>query len=71
MKSATTVSISSFLSHHDLDRQLVRRGGLEFAQVHAHAAVAVDIDDDAVRLGELRAYGCRKAEAHRAHAAGG
>ena len=66
------------LAHHavavvveddDLDRQLVGRGGLEFTEIHAHAAVAVDVDHDAVRLRELRADGGWQAEAHRAHAA--
>ena len=64
-------AVAEVVEHHDLDRQVVGRDGLELAEVHADAGVAVDVDDQAVALGELRADRRRQAESHGAHAAGG
>ena len=53
------------------DRELlaVERGQL--LDVHEEAAVAVDVDDQGVREGRLRAHRGGQAEAHRAQAARG
>ena len=38
-------AVAAVVEHHDLDRQIVGRHGLELADVHADAGVAVDVDD--------------------------
>ena len=63
-------AVTEVIQHDDFDGQVVGRGRLKLANVHANAGVTVDIDDDAIGLRELRADRGRQTEAHRAHAAG-
>jgi hypothetical protein len=64
-------AVAAVVEHHHLDRQIVGGDGLHFADIHANAGVAVDVDDQAIALRELRADGRRQTETHGAHAARG
>ena len=64
-------AVAEVVQHHHLHGQVVGGDGLELAQVHADAGVAVDVDHEPVAVGELRADRRRQAEAHGAHAARG
>src|ERR1700728_699797 len=64
-------AVAEIVEHHDLHRQAVGARRLELADVHANAGVAVNVYNQALRTGDLRADGRREAKAHGAHAAGG
>ena len=64
-------AVAEIVQHDDLDRQVVGGDGLELADVHADARIAIDVDHELVAPRELRADRGRQAESHRAHAAGG
>src|SRR4029077_20781024 len=62
-------AVAAIVQNHYFDRQIIGRDGFEFADVHANAGIAVDIDDQAAALRILRAHRRRQAEPHGAHAA--
>ena len=66
----TDHTVAKIIEDHNLDWQSVSGGRFELANIHSHAAVAVDIDDKPVALCKLGADCGGQTEAHRAHAAG-
>ena len=56
---------------YHFNRNIFRKDGAEFLNVHLERTVAVDIDDGFFRNGEFRAHGSGKPEAHGAETAGG
>ena len=63
-------AITEVVENDDLDREPVGSRGFKLADVHAHAAVAVDVDNEAIRFGNLGADGGRQSKPHRPHASG-
>src|SRR5207247_4097926 len=57
-------AVAQVVQEQHLHRDVVGGEGLELAQVHADRAVAVDVDDEPARVGELRADGGGEPEAH-------
>ena len=64
-------AVGMVVEQQDLDRQAERADGVELAEVHAEAAVAIDHEHAGVGIGADGADGGRKAEAHGAETAGG
>ena len=55
--SLTHHAVAEVVQHHHLDREVVGRDRFQFAEVHAHTGIAIDIDDQTVRMRELRTDG--------------
>ena len=80
MRIALAVQQLLPLAHHahplvvqdeDLDRQAVLNGRRHLLHGHLHAGVAADVDDQALRVGQLDAHGGGQAVAHGAEPPGG
>src|SRR6185437_13432125 len=64
-------AVAEVVEDDDLDGQIVGGDRLELADVHADARIAIDIYDEPLGVGDLRADRGRQTKAHGSHAAGG
>ena len=62
-------AVALIVEEERLHRQIVVRHRFHLAEVHAQAAIAINVDDQFVRMRELRTDRRRQAKAHRPHRA--
>src|SRR5215468_12349521 len=60
-------TVALIVEENRLHRQVVVRDGLHLADVHPQTAVTIDVDDETIGAGELRADGSGQSESHGPH----